>query len=180
MTSIWAGLTAVISLGISATIAWSGGSGSAWVSIGSGRHYLDIVQVGVRAGPEQPGDADYPDEGPHFFAAWGAGEPGDGVYEEVDLGPADARQHIFAVRRSGTSWTLSIDGRVRQRVPAPEWAPRNVRAMAEAHEGVLPRVYISKVRRLVDRTWTADGFGYIAVGIGLQRPAWGRDWMNTR
>ena len=178
MANSWAGLTAAPALGMAAVITWTGGTGSAWVSTGSGRHLLDIVQVGVRAGPAQPGGAAYPDAGPHFFAAWGAGEPAKGEYTEVDLGPAKSGPHRFAVKWTGRTWDLSVDGVLRRRVPARPWTAQNVRAMAESHGGPLPHVAIEKVRRMAGRAWTTAGLSYIATGTN-ERPDWGLDWMRT-
>lgn len=101
------------------------GGASVWAAM-TGDASLDIVQIGARI---------LPGGRRQFFAAWGRGEPfGAGsAYTEADLGPADTWLHTYTVALVGPEWRLSIDGRVRLRVP-DTFRTWSIRAATVAHE----------------------------------------------
>lgn len=92
------------SCALGAATATAGGS-SVWAAV-TGWASLDIIQVGARISPNGQR---------RYFAAWGRGEPGaaGSLYQEADLGPADAGLHRYRVELSGGTWSLWIDGHVR-------------------------------------------------------------------
>jgi hypothetical protein len=177
------GIWGTAALGIAATITFSG-AGSAWVALDTpgvtthpaGAH-VQIVQIGIRDGPQQPGGI--PDDVmPHYFAAWGDAS----TYTEVDLGPADTKPHRYKLWLSGSTYALAIDGQVRLRVDPPAWTPTRAMAMAESHSTVMPRVGIAAVTDWNGDVWHRANYRMLASGMAAHAASrlWGRDYMYVR
>lgn len=177
----WLGLRADPATGVMAhcslgTAAAVDGGSSVWAAA-TGEQALDIIQVGARI---------LPGGRRQFFAAWGRGVPnGAGsLYEERDLGPADVGRHKFTVQLIRGSWSLSVDGVTRLRVPDTfrTWPLRAAQVMHETESLADPfgGVRCDRARthsgRWVMPTWSMTGYGAKAAAA---RATFGADWFRV-
>ena len=183
-TNDWLGLRGPSANGVLARCALGGARstdvGSSVWAAATGEASLDIIQIGAKVTPQ----------GRHYFVAWGRGEPNaaGSMYEERDLGPVNTLFHKYTVQLIKGSWSLSIDGVTRIRVPDTfrTWV---IRSSQVAHEtegtgdpfgGTALKPVQCKVARVNNGGWITPAWSIFGAGskAAAAKGSFGTDWFK--